>query len=143
MARVVGTGTLVMAYVISLLFTPARSTGQFPSRPADMNATTTVPEDFDGFLLDFIPVHDGIWSLSGIDDDRPIAAWSRPHAERYDQRLTEATAREKVAEWALGDVTAKNLPACIAMAEATLATARAARAMWAERLRVVNSFRPE
>ena len=132
-----------MATAISLMFTPARQTGQFPSRPADMNATTTVPEDFDGFLLDFIPVHDGIWSLSGIDDDRPVAAWSRPHAERYAQRLQEATAREKVAEWALGDVTAKNLPACVAMAEATLATARAARAMWAERLRVVNSFRPE
>lgn len=112
-------------------------------RPADMSATPTVPEDFDGFFLDFIPVHDGIWSLSGIDDDRPIAAWSRPHAERYDQRLTEATAREKVAEWALGDVTTKNLPACIAKAEATLAAARAARAMWAERLRVVNTFRPE
>ena len=136
-------GALCIADANSLLFTPARLTGQVPSRPADMTATTTVPEDFDGFLLDFIPVHDGIWSLSGIDDDRPVAAWSRPHAERYDQRLTEATAREKVAEWALGDVTAKNLPACIAMAEATLATARAARAMWAERLRVVNSFRPE
>jgi hypothetical protein len=136
-------GALCIAKAISLLFSPARQTGQFPFRPADMTATTTVPEDFDGFLLDFIPVHDGIWSLSGIDDDRPVAAWSRPHAERYDQRLTEATAREKVAEWALGDVTAKNLPACIAMAEATLATARAARAMWAERLRVVNSFRPE
>ena len=136
-------GALCITDANSLLFTPARLTGQFPSRPADMTATTTVPEDFDGFLLDFIPVHDGIWSLSGIDDDRPVAAWSRPHAERYDQRLTEATAREKVAEWALGDVTAKKLPACIAMAEATLATARAARAMWAERLRVVNSFRPE
>ena len=88
-------------------------------------------------------MHDGIWSLSGIDDDRPVAAWSRPHAERYAQRLAEATSREKVAEWALGDVTAKHLPASIALAEATLATARAARAMWAERLRVVNSFRPE
>jgi hypothetical protein len=108
-----------------------------------MNATTTVPEDFDGFLLDFIPVHDGIWSLYGIDDDRPVAAWSRAHAERYEQRLQEATAREKVAAWALGDVTAKNLPACVAKAEVTLATARAERAMWAERLRVVNSFRPE
>jgi hypothetical protein len=107
------------------------------------SATTTVPEDFDGFLLDYIPVHDGIWSLYGIDDDRPLAAWSRPHAERYTQRLAEATAREKIAEWALGDVTAKNLPACITKADATLATARAERAMWAERLRVMNSFRPE
>ncbi len=105
--------------------------------------TTTVPEDFDGFLLDYIPVHDGIWSLYGIDDDRPVAAWSRPHAERYEQRLREATAREKIAEWALGDVTARNLPACMAKAEATLATARLATALWAERLRVVNSFRPE
>jgi hypothetical protein len=31
----------------------------------------------------------------------------------------------------------------VAKAESTLATARAERAMWAERLRVVNSFRPE
>jgi hypothetical protein len=108
-----------------------------------MHSATTVPEDFDGFLLDYIPVHDGIWSLYGIDDDRPLAAWSRPHAERYTQRLAEATAREKIAEWALGDVTAKNLPACITKADATLATARAERAMWAERLRVMNSFRPE
>ncbi len=108
-----------------------------------MNDTTTVPEDFDGFLVDFIPVHDGIWSLYGIDDDRPVAAWSRPHAERYDQRLREATAREKIAEWALGDVTAKNLPACIAKAEQSLAVARAATALWTERLRVINAFRPE
>ncbi|WP_411278556.1 hypothetical protein [Gemmatimonas sp.] len=108
-----------------------------------MNDTTTVPEDFDGFLLDSIPVHDGVWSLYGIDDDRPVAVWSRPHAERYDQRLREAAARETVAEWALGDVVAKNLPACITKAESTLATARAERALWAERLRVIESFKPE
>ena len=108
-----------------------------------MNDMTTVPEDFDGFLLDSIPVHDGVWSLYGIDDDRPVAAWSRPHAERYDQRLREATAREKIAEWALGDVTAKNLPACIAKAEATLAIARAERTLWTERLRVIYAARDE
>jgi len=108
-----------------------------------MSDTTTVPEDFDGFLLDSIPLHDGVWSLYGIDDDRAVAAWSRPHAERYDQRLRESTAREKIAEWALGDVTAKNLPACITKAEVTLATARAERAMWAERLRVIYAAKGE
>ncbi|WP_310570220.1 hypothetical protein [Gemmatimonas sp.] len=108
-----------------------------------MHSTTTVPEDFDGFLLDSIPVHDGIWSLYGIDDDRPIAMWSRPHAERYDQRLREASAREQIAEWALGDVTAKGLPACITKAEETLASARAERALWAERVRVIQSYKPE
>ena len=108
-----------------------------------MNDTTTAPADFDGFLLDFIPLHDGVWSLCGIDDDRPVAMWSRPHAERYDQRLRESTAREKIAEWALGDVTAKNLPACITKAEVTLATARAERAMWAERLRVIYAAKGE
>lgn len=106
-----------------------------------MNDTTTVPEDFDGILVDFIPVHDGVWSLYGIDDDRPLAVWSGPHAARYDQRLREATARVKIAEWALGDVTAKNLSACITKAEATLAAARADRALWAERLRVINAAR--
>ena len=58
--------------------------------------TTTVPEDFDGFLVDYIPVHDGIWSLYGIDDDRPVAMWSRPHAERYAQRLLFAEGRSLV-----------------------------------------------
>ncbi len=106
-------------------------------------ASTTVPEDFDGFLLDYIPVTDGIWSLYGIDDDRPVAMWSRAHAERYAERLTVATERERIAEWALNDVTAKNNAACISKAETSLATARAERAMWAERLRVVNSFKPE
>lgn len=108
-----------------------------------MNSTTDVPEDFDGFLLDYIPVHDGIWSLYGIDDDRPMATWSRPHAERYAQRLREATERERIAEWALGDVTAKALPACITKAEATLATARADRALWTERLRVIYAAKGE
>lgn len=106
-------------------------------------ASTTVPEDFDGFLLDFIPLNDGVWSLYGIDDDRPVAAWSRYHAERYAARVTEATAREKISEWALADVTAKNIPAAMVKATQTLAVARAATALWTERLRVVNSFRPE
>lgn len=119
----------------------ARQTPQ--SDPLLMNDTTTAPEDFDGFLLDFIPLHDGVWSLTGIDDDRPVAMWSRPHAERYDQRLREATAREKAAEWALGDVTAKNLPACITKAETTLAIARAERALWAERVRVIYAAKGE
>lgn len=82
-------------------------------------------------------MHDGVWSLYGIDDDRPVAMWSRQHAERYGQRLRKATARENIAEWALGDVTAKNLPACMTKAEAMLATARAERVLWAERLRVI------
>lgn len=102
-----------------------------------MNTTPNVPEDIDGFVLDSIPVHDGVWSLAGIDDDRPVAAWSRPHAERYTQRLQEATDRERAAEWALADVTAKQLPACVTKAEETLAAARADRAYWAERVRVI------
>ena len=64
-------------------------------RPADMSATPTVPEDFDGFLLDFIPVHDGIWSLSGIDDDRPIAAWSGPSATSRRRISPPASQRRK------------------------------------------------
>ena len=91
----------------------------------------------------YIPVHDGIWSLCGIDDDRPVAMWSRPRAERYDQRLREATERERIADWALADVSAKGLPVCITKTEETLATARADRAWWSERVRVIQSFKPE
>ncbi|NCW45978.1 MAG: hypothetical protein EBV77_11050 [Gemmatimonadaceae bacterium] len=44
------------------------------------DASASIPDDFDGFLLDAIPITDGIWSLYGIDDDQPVDAWSSFHA---------------------------------------------------------------
>jgi len=106
------------------------------------DATTSyVPEDFDGFLLDAIPLRDGVWSLYGIDDDRKIAAWSRPHVERCVERLRESRARVRVSEWALGDVTTRGHVACIAKAALTLATARAELAEWESRARVFEAAR--
>lgn len=98
-----------------------------------MNSTDvalSVPEDIDGFLLDAIPTTDGIWSLYGIDDDRPIDAWSSFHAARCVEQLTIAKARVKAAEWVLADVQGRGIVPCIAKAGAHLARARAELADW-------------
>lgn len=89
-----------------------------------------IPSDFDGFLLDAIPTNDGIWALYGIDDDRPLAAWSSYHAARCVEQLAIARSRVKVAEWALADVQAKGLDRCVAKAGAHVARARAELAEW-------------
>lgn len=93
-------------------------------------AAHSIPDDFDGFLLDAIPTTDGIWSLYGIDDDRPMAAWSSYHATRCVEQLPIARARVKAAEWALADVQARGLAACIAKAGAHLARVRAELSDW-------------
>ncbi len=113
------------------------------------DGTVRVPEDFDGFLLDAIPTSDGLWSLAGIDDDRPVAVWSSYHAVRCVQQLKIARQREKVAEWQLADVTARALPASIVRAQANLRNARMALAAWeaqAQRLeaaRRITSWAPQ
>ncbi len=94
------------------------------------DATYAIPEDLDGFLLDAIPTTDGVWALYGIDDDRPMAAWSSYHAARCVDQLVIARARVKAAEWALGDVQTRGNAACIAKAGAHLARMRADLADW-------------
>ena len=89
-----------------------------------------IPSDFDEFLLDAIPTNDGIWALYGIDDDRPMAAWSSDHAARCVSQLATARSRVKVAEWALADVQARGLDRCVAKAGAHLARTRAELAEW-------------
>lgn len=105
------------------------------------SADVSIPEDIDGFLLDAIPTTDGVWSLYGIDDDRPVNAWSSYHATRCVEQLTIARARVKAAEWALADVQARGLAACIAKAGAHLARARAELADWEAQGRRLESHR--
>ena len=101
-----------------------------PMSMPSTDATSAIPEDFDGFLLDAIPTTDGVWALYGIDDDRPLAAWSSYHAARCVDQLVIARARVKAAEWALTDVQARGHAACIAKAGAHLARMRADLADW-------------
>ena len=105
------------------------------------DASVSIPEDIDGFLLDAIPTNDGIWSLYGFDDDRPMDAWSSFHATRCVEQLAIARARVKAAEWALADVQARGIAPCIAKAGAHLARARAELASWEAQGRRLESHR--
>jgi len=105
------------------------------------DASASIPDDFDGFLLDAIPVTDGIWSLYGIDDDQPVDAWSSFHATRCVEQLAIARARVKAAEWALADVQARGITACVAKAAAHLTRTRAELAEWEARGRRLESHR--
>ena len=105
------------------------------------DASVSIPDDFDGFLLDAIPIADGIWSLYGIDDDRPVDAWSSFHATRCVEQLAIARARVKAAEWALADVQARGIAACVAKAGAHLARTRAELADWEAKGRRLESHR--
>ena len=87
--------------------------------------------DIDGWLLDFIPTTDGIWSLYGFDDDRPMAAWSGPHYERAIAQCAVARDRVTTAEWTLNDVRTRGAQAAvIAKAEQWLADTQAELAAW-------------
>jgi hypothetical protein len=105
--------------------------------------------DIDSIIVETMTVHDGIFGFIGIDDDRPLAAWSGHHATRCVHRLAEAQSRVAVSEWALADVTARGAHACVAHAEATLAHARAELAAWQaqaarlEAARKVTLFAPK
>ena len=88
------------------------------------------PADFDAFLVDYIPVNDGIWSLAGIDDDRPVYGWGRYHAIRCAEQLAIARERARIAEWTLADVQPRNLPAATAKAAAHVARTREVVAAW-------------
>lgn len=105
------------------------------------DASVSLPDDIDAFLLDAIPTNDGIWSLYGIDDDRPVDAWSSHHATRCVEQLAIAQARVKAAEWALADVQARGIVPCIAKAGAHLARARAELADWQAQGRRLESHR--
>ncbi|AMW05476.1 hypothetical protein [Gemmatimonas phototrophica] len=94
------------------------------------DATVSIPDDIDLILVDSVPVNDGIWAWYGIDDDRPMAAWSRFHATRCVEQLAINRARVGAAEWALADVQARGIVPCIAKAAAHLARARAELADW-------------
>jgi hypothetical protein len=101
----------------------------------------SIPDDFDGFLLDAIPTTDGIWALYGIDDDRPVDAWSSYHAARCVDQLAIAHARVNAAEWVLADVQARGIVPCIAKAGAHLARARAELASWEAQARRLEKHR--
>jgi hypothetical protein len=105
------------------------------------DVSLSLPEDLDGFVLDSIPVNDGIWALYGIDDDRPVDAWSSYHAARCVDQLAISQARVKAAEWALADVQARGIVPCIAKAGAHLARARAELADWEAQARRLESHR--
>jgi len=90
-----------------------------------------VMADIDGWLLEFVPTADGIWSLYGIDDDRPMAAWSGHHYTRALEASAIARSRVAVAEWTVNDVTTRGAGAgVVANAQATLAVAQAELAAW-------------
>jgi hypothetical protein len=105
------------------------------------DVSVAIPEDFDAFLLDAIPTTDGVWALYGIDDDRPIDAWSSHHATRCVAQLAIVGARVKAAEWALADVQARGNAACITKAAAHLAGARAELAGWEAQARRLDAHR--
>lgn len=87
--------------------------------------------DIEGWLIETVPVNDGIWSLYGIDDDRPIAAWSAPHYDRALSQVAIAHARVAAAEWAHGDLAARGAGAALLeKAERTLSAAKASLAEW-------------
>lgn len=105
------------------------------------DVSLSLPDDLDGFVLDSIPVNDGIWALYGIDDDRPIDAWSSYHATRCVEQLAIARARVKAAEWVLADVQARGIASCIAKAGAHLARSRAELADWEAQGRRLEAHR--
>lgn len=103
--------------------------------------TLTLPNDIDGFVLEAIPVNDGIWALAGIDDDRPVSAWSRYHAARCVEQLAIARNRVAAAEWALADVQRRGLAAAVARAGAHVARTRAELGEWEAKARRLESYR--
>jgi hypothetical protein len=87
--------------------------------------------DLDAWLLESIPTTDGIWSLYGIDDDRPMAAWSGPHHERAIAQRAICASRVAALEWGLNDVRARGASAAaVDNAEAHLSAAKAEWAQW-------------
>lgn len=100
--------------------------------------------DLDAFLIPDLNVHDGVLGLIGIDDDRPMAAWSHYHAQRCVTQLAIAQARVRVAEGTLADVSARGDARCIARAEQWLAQVRAELAGWqAQRDRLERARRAD
>jgi hypothetical protein len=87
--------------------------------------------DLDAWLLDTIPTTDGIWSLYGIDDDRPMATWSGPHYERALSQRAICASRVAALEWGLNDVRTRGASAtAVSNAEAHLSAAKAAWSEW-------------
>jgi hypothetical protein len=103
--------------------------------------TLAASTDIDGFLLDYIPTTDGIWSLAGFDDDRSVFAWSPAHATRCVEQLAIARNRVAAAEWALADVQRRGLAAAVAKAGAHVARARAELAEWEAKTQQQEAFR--
>ena len=100
--------------------------------------------DLDGWLLESIPTTDGIWSLYGIDDDRPMAAWSGPHLERALSQRTLTASRVAAAEWALGDLQQRGASAAaIAKVQGEVAAAKAEWGAWDAQVRRQISARSE
>ncbi len=106
---------------------------------AEMTLATST--DFDAFLVDYIPVNDGVWSLAGFDDDRSVFAWSSYHATRCVEQRAIARNRVAAAEWALADVQQRGLEAAVAKAAAHVARARAELAEWEAKTRQQEAYR--
>jgi hypothetical protein len=88
-------------------------------------------EDLDAILFEYILPTDGIWSVYGIDDDRPMAAWSGPHYARANEQHALAQSRVAAAEWRLNDVRTRGAnSAVIANSERELAAAQAELGGW-------------
>ncbi|MEI6739222.1 MAG: hypothetical protein WCK74_02830 [Gemmatimonadaceae bacterium] len=87
--------------------------------------------DIDAILLDSFTTSDGVLGLIGIDDDRPMAAWSAPHHERALLMQGIAQARVEAATWRLADVQGRQGTAeMVAGAQASLADAEAQVSAW-------------
>ena len=71
-------------------------------------------------------VYDGLLGLASLNDERPVAAWSRYHADALAARLGEFAERLRVAEWTVADTAARLAalePSATAGRRATLAEA--------------------
>lgn len=103
--------------------------------------TVSIPADIDEILVDSVPVNDGIWAWYGIDDDRPLAAWSSYHAARCMEQLPIAQARVRIAEWTLADVQPRGSAAVIAKAYLHLQHAKTELATWEAQARRLEAAR--
>jgi hypothetical protein len=86
--------------------------------------------------------HEGALNLAGIDDARPVAAWSHHHADYCVTELSLTASRQRAIEWALADVRRRGLAGQVEVYEAQLAHVRAYRAqLLAQRDRLVGAAR--
>ncbi len=110
----------------------------------------------------YFNVNDGVLGAVGFDDERPIAAWSRYHADALVARIAEYGNRLRAADWRVADTSARlaanalapegdrlRLQECVAMAvaERDVILQRlsefGARARVMEDARIADGYAPE